>query len=102
MRSASPPCRAATCEPDPGSATTTACVAASPRPEGLHAAFRPDRARPGCSRSTDSNDQRRRLVIDVLASPTIPLEWGDFKWTGDFLTIDLIAAFTNALNGAIL
>jgi uncharacterized membrane protein YeiH len=27
---------------------------------------------------------------------------GEFKWTGDFTTIDLIAATTNALNGALL
>ena len=27
---------------------------------------------------------------------------GGFKWTGDFTTIDLIAAGTNALNGALL
>ena len=27
---------------------------------------------------------------------------GGFKWTGDFTTIDLIAATTNALNGALL
>ena len=27
---------------------------------------------------------------------------GGFKWTGDFTTIDLIAASTNALNGALL
>jgi uncharacterized membrane protein YeiH len=28
--------------------------------------------------------------------------FGGFKWTGDFTTIDLIAATTNALNGALL
>ena len=27
---------------------------------------------------------------------------GGFKWTGDLTTIDLIAATTNALNGALL
>jgi hypothetical protein len=27
---------------------------------------------------------------------------GGFKWTGNFTTIDLIAATTNALNGALL
>ena len=39
-------------------------------------------------------------MIDLTA--TIPITWGDFKWTGEFTTIDLIAATTNALNGAIL
>jgi uncharacterized membrane protein YeiH len=41
-------------------------------------------------------------MIDLLATATIPIEWGGFKWTGEFTTIDLIAATTNALNGAIL
>ncbi len=27
---------------------------------------------------------------------------GGFEWTGDFTTVDLIAASTNALNGALL
>ncbi len=31
-----------------------------------------------------------------------PINFGDFVWTGDFTTIDLIAATTNALNGALL
>src|SRR5215471_13388075 len=30
------------------------------------------------------------------------VHFGGFKWTGDFTTIDLIAASTNALNGALL
>jgi uncharacterized membrane protein YeiH len=33
---------------------------------------------------------------------TNPVTFGGFKWSGDFTTIDLIAASTNALNGAIL
>ena len=33
---------------------------------------------------------------------TYPIDWGGFKWHGDFTTIDLIAASTNALNGALL
>jgi len=46
-------------------------------------------------------------VIDLTAlvvptDATIPITWGSFKWTGEFTTIDLIAASTNALNGAIL
>ena len=28
--------------------------------------------------------------------------WGGFEWTGDFTLVDLIAASTNALNGALL
>jgi uncharacterized membrane protein YeiH len=35
----------------------------------------------------------------ILASG---ITFGGFKWTGDFTTIDLIAATTNALNGALL
>jgi uncharacterized membrane protein YeiH len=30
------------------------------------------------------------------------VQWGAWKWTGDFTGIDLIAASTNALNGALL
>lgn len=30
------------------------------------------------------------------------VHWGGFTWHGDFTTVDLIAASTNALNGAIL
>jgi uncharacterized membrane protein YeiH len=30
------------------------------------------------------------------------ITWGTFKWSGDFTTIDLLAASTNALNGALL
>lgn len=42
------------------------------------------------------------MIHDLLSDPTIPISWGTFKWTGAFTTIDLIAASTNALNGAIL
>ncbi|WP_344059290.1 trimeric intracellular cation channel family protein [Microbacterium pumilum] len=31
-----------------------------------------------------------------------PIDFGGWKWTGDFTTLDLIAAGTNALNGALL
>lgn len=41
-------------------------------------------------------------MIDLVGTATIPIDWGAFKWTGEFTTIDLIAAGTNALNGAIL
>jgi uncharacterized membrane protein YeiH len=30
------------------------------------------------------------------------VHWGGFKWHGDFTTVDLIAASTNSLNGALL
>ena len=33
---------------------------------------------------------------------TNPVSWGGFTWTGSFTTIDLLAASTNALNGALL
>ena len=41
-------------------------------------------------------------ALVVPTDATIPITWGSFKWTGEFTTIDLIAASTNALNGAIL
>lgn len=37
-----------------------------------------------------------------LVLATSPLNIGDFTWTGNFTTVDLIAAGTNALNGALL
>ena len=30
------------------------------------------------------------------------VHWGGFSWTGNFTSVDLIAASTNALNGALL
>jgi uncharacterized membrane protein YeiH len=30
------------------------------------------------------------------------VHWGGFEWWGNFTTVDLIAATTNALNGALL
>jgi hypothetical protein len=30
------------------------------------------------------------------------VHWGGFVWWGNFTTVDLIAATTNALNGALL
>jgi uncharacterized membrane protein YeiH len=41
----------------------------------------------------------------VVADPTLiasSISWGGWEFTGDFTTIDLIAASTNALNGALL
>jgi hypothetical protein len=35
----------------------------------------------------------------VLASS---VDWGALDWTGNFTSLDLIAASTNALNGALL
>jgi uncharacterized membrane protein YeiH len=40
--------------------------------------------------------------MDGLAGPVLSITFGTFKWTGEFTTIDLIAASTNALNGALL
>ena len=41
-------------------------------------------------------------MIEHLPLASSGLHIGDFTWTGDFTTIDLIAASTNALNGALL
>jgi len=38
-------------------------------------------------------------LANVLAAS---VHWGGFEWTGSFTTVDLIAASTNALNGALL
>ena len=42
--------------------------------------------------------------MDSVADPRVAytVHWGGFKWTGSYTTIDLIAASTNALNGALL
>jgi uncharacterized membrane protein YeiH len=39
-------------------------------------------------------------ITSLLATSSV--HWGGFKWHGDFTTIDLIAASTNSLNGALL
>jgi uncharacterized membrane protein YeiH len=39
-------------------------------------------------------------MSQLLFSSTV--HWGGFKWTGSYTTVDLIAASTNALNGALL
>ena len=39
------------------------------------------------------------MTLQLLASD---VTFGGFMWTGNFTTIDLIAASTNALNGALL
>ena len=41
-------------------------------------------------------------MIDSLPLANSALHIGGFQWTGDFTTVDLIAASTNALNGALL
>jgi hypothetical protein len=38
--------------------------------------------------------------MGLLGSNTV--HWGGFDWTGNFTTVDLTAASTNALNGALL
>jgi uncharacterized membrane protein YeiH len=40
------------------------------------------------------------MFSGLIASQSV--HWGGFVWTGDFTTLDLIAASTNALNGALL
>ena len=40
------------------------------------------------------------LVDGSLIAASV--SWGGFKWTGSFTTVDLVAASTNALNGALL
>ncbi len=39
-------------------------------------------------------------MSQVLAASSV--HWGGFKWHGSFTTVDLIAASTNSLNGALL
>ena len=41
-------------------------------------------------------------MIDSLPLANSALHIGGFQWTGDFTTVDLIAASTNSLNGALL
>src|SRR5512133_3015407 len=59
-----------------------------------------------CSRSTtaDTAAKRRPVMHDLLGSGFLAatIHWGGWKFTGDFTLIDLIAASTNALNGALL
>ena len=56
---------------------------------------RPARARPG-----GAGMSAGALAATVIQAQGVHI--GGFKWTGSFTTIDLIAATTNALNGAIL
>ena len=42
------------------------------------------------------------MLTEHFILATSPLGIGDFSWSGDFTTVDLIAAGTNALNGALL
>jgi uncharacterized membrane protein YeiH len=42
------------------------------------------------------------FVADPLVLADSALHIGGFKWSGDYTTVDLIAASTNALNGALL
>jgi uncharacterized membrane protein YeiH len=41
-------------------------------------------------------------VLDLTAAAADSVSWGVFTWSGDFTMLDLIAATTNALNGALL
>src|SRR5262245_15757353 len=48
-------------------------------------------------------DVRPRQVIDVTAvAPLLDIKVGSFQFTGDNTFINLVAATTNALNGALL
>jgi uncharacterized membrane protein YeiH len=38
----------------------------------------------------------------LIALASTAVHWGGFKWSGSFTTVDLIAASTNSLNGALL
>ena len=38
----------------------------------------------------------------MTALASIAIHWGGYKWHGSFTTVDLIAASTNSLNGALL
>ncbi len=40
------------------------------------------------------------LLVPGLISTSV--HWGGFRWTGNFTAVDLVAATTNALNGALL
>lgn len=42
------------------------------------------------------------IIESSVLMSTYPIHWGGFSWHGNFTTIDLIAASTNALNGALL
>jgi uncharacterized membrane protein YeiH len=42
------------------------------------------------------------LMPSAVLAANPPIDWGGFVWHGHFTTIDLIAASTNALNGAML
>jgi uncharacterized membrane protein YeiH len=42
------------------------------------------------------------LIPFAVLAANPPIDWGGFKWHGSFTTIDLMAASTNALNGALL
>ncbi len=42
------------------------------------------------------------LIPSTVLAANPPIDWGHFVWRGNFTTIDLIAASTNALNGAML
>jgi len=41
-------------------------------------------------------------LFDQSLLATNSVSWGGFEWTGDFTFVDLVAASTNALNGALL
>jgi uncharacterized membrane protein YeiH len=40
--------------------------------------------------------------MTTALAAALPVHWGGYSWHGSFTTVDLIAASTNALNGALL
>jgi uncharacterized membrane protein YeiH len=42
------------------------------------------------------------LIASVFVLNSNPVTWGNFTWTGNYTFLDLVAASTNALNGALL
>ena len=72
---------------------------------------RPTRRRSACgstpsrrARSWRSEDDDRPEggLMHAVVMLAYSVHWGGFKWTGSYTTVDLIAASTNALNGALL
>src|SRR5207249_4699334 len=75
-----------------------------PRRHRRDPARRRDRLLPlpeeGTGRAATRRLPRRGHEVSLLLAGSV--HWGGFKWTGSFTTVDLIAASTNALNGALL
>src|SRR5262245_673471 len=58
---------------------------------------------PSAGRQRGRSEEERMTAAHtatLLANESV--HWGGFKWSGNFTTVDLVAASTNALNGALL